>query len=235
LDPLFKIDEAYRNGNLPEETYRLILERAQITYAGIDRIEKASGIHFPISYIDPSILVTPQDPVTFQFGILYARTIPLILNGTVQVVIQICAPLVSYGLKGTIHAVLAHEFLHYLELLKRMSQMRMLSDEISGSIFENTYADESRLFEPGAVFQDRTLLRHITKRFPAGFRDYKLEDKVIEFWIEKGLPQSGVALDSNFARMSAESISSLLLDPVFLKRLEEIEQKSLRIRKRRGY
>ena len=45
--------------------------------------------------------------------------------------------------------------------------MEMLSDEISGSIFENVYADETRLFEPReAVFDDRTLLLHITKNFP---------------------------------------------------------------------
>ena len=39
--------------------------------------------------------------------------------------------------------------------------MEMLSDEISGNLFENVYsvyADETRLFEPRVVFKDRTLL-----------------------------------------------------------------------------
>lgn len=235
MDPMFRIDEAHRNGRLPDGVYQTIRDRAHIAYAGIDRIEKASGITFPVSYIEPSILVTLQDPSSFQFGILYARTIPFVLNGKVQVVIQICAPLVAYGLKGTVHAVLAHEFLHYLELLRRISQMRMLSDEISGSIFENVYADETRLFEPQAVFADRTLVLHVTKKFPAGFKDYKLEDKVIKFWIERRLPQSSVALDSNFTKMSAKTLSSVPLDREFLKRLDEIEAKSERVKKRRGY
>lgn len=235
MNPLFRIEEAYKSGTLPENVYQLITERAPIAYAGIDRIERASGITFPISYIEPAILVTPHDPSTFQFGIMYARTIPIVLNDKIQVVIQICAPLVAYGLKGTIHAVLAHEFLHYLELLRRISQMRMLSDEITGSIFESVYADESRLFEPQAVFADRTLVRHITTKFPAGFRDYKLEDKVVKMWIERGLLKSGIALDRNFTRMSAEKLASAPLDSEFVSKLDEIESKSERIRKRIRY
>ena len=166
---------------------------------------------------------------------MYARTIPLMVDKHLQVVIQVCAPLISYGLKGTIHAILAHEFLHYLELLNRISKMRLVSDEISGNVFESVYADEQRLFESGAVFSDKTLLRHITKRFPSGFRDYKLEDKVIKHWIKRGLPKSGIALDKNFARMSASSLSSVSLDPRFLARLDEIELRSNAIKKRRGY
>ena len=53
------------------------------------------------------------------------------------------------------------------------------------------------LFEPRVVFKDRTLLDHITKRFPAGFRDYKLEDKVMKFWSDKNLPKTNITLDSN--------------------------------------
>ena len=64
-----------------------------------------------------------------------------------QVVIQISAPLIAYGLRGTIHAILAHEFLHFIELIRKISKMDLLSDEISGNLFENVYADETRLFE----------------------------------------------------------------------------------------
>jgi hypothetical protein len=116
---------------------------------------------------------------------LFARTIPIFFDDKFHVVIQISAPLVAYGLKGTIHAILAHEFLHYLELIRKISKMDLLSDEITGNLFESVYADETRLFEPKAVFKDRVLLDHITKRFPAGFRDHKLEDKVMKFWLEK--------------------------------------------------
>ena len=143
--------------------------------------------------------------------------------------------MIAYGLKGTIHAILAHEFLHFLELLRKISKMELLSDEISGNLFENIYSDETRLFEPKVVFKDRTLLNHITKKFPSGFRDYKLEDKVIKFWADRNLPKSNISLDSNTVKLSAESLASIKLDPTFLIKIKQLEEKSSKIHKKRLY
>ncbi len=235
MDPLIKIKEAYNKGVIPEKVFSLINERFPIVVSGINRIEKASGLNYPVAYVEPSIVVSSPDPNSFQYGILFARTIPLVIDDRLEVVIQISAPLVAYGLKGTIHAILAHEFLHYLELIRKVSKMELLSDEISGNLFENIYADETRLFEPKAVFDDRTLLLHITKKFPAGFRDYKLEDKVLKFWIDKNLPKTNIALDTNIMKISAESLAKIKLEPGLLKQLEALEQKSSKIRKKKLY
>ena len=171
MNQLQKVIQSFENGILPQSIYELIQKRFQLVIDGIDRIEKASSIKFPIYYVDPSIIVTGNTN-SLDVGILYARTIPLIVNDNVQVVIQVSAPLVAYGLKGTIHAILAHEFLHYLELVTRLSNTELLSDEISSNLFENVYSDNTRLLEPRSVFNDLTLISHITKRFPSGFRDY---------------------------------------------------------------
>jgi hypothetical protein len=235
LDPLIKIKEAHHAGIIPDTVYDLILKRFPIAVAGINRIERASGIKYPIAYVEPSVVLSSPHPNSYEFGILFARTIPVMFDDKFQVVIQISAPLVAYGLKGTIHAILAHEFLHYLELIRKISKMDLLSDEISGNLFENVYADETRLFEPRAVFGDRTLLEHITKRFPSGFRDYKLEDKVMKFWIDKNLPKTNVALDSNTVKLSMESLSKIKLDPEFIQKINELEQKSSKIRKKKLY
>ena len=235
MDPLIRMKDAHNKGLIPDKVYDLVLKRFPITVEGINRIEKASGIRFPIAYVEPSVIVSASSSNPYAFGILFARTIPVTFEDQFQVVIQISAPLVAYGLKGTIHAILAHEFLHFLELIRKMSKMELLSDEISGNLFENIYADETRLFEPKAVFKDKTLLNHITKRFPAGFRDYKLEDKAIKFWIDKDLPKFNVSLDTNTIKLSAESISKIKLDPAFLKKLDELEQKSNKIHKKKLY
>ncbi len=235
MDPLIKIKEAHSNGVLPDDVFSLINERFPIVVSGINRIEKASGLNYPVAYVEPSIVVSSPDPNSFQYGILFARTIPLVIDERLEVVIQISAPLVAYGLKGTIHAILAHEFLHYLELIRKVSKMELLSDEISGNLFENIYADETRLFEPRAVFDDRTLLLHITKKFPAGFRDYKLEDKVLKFWIERNLPKTNITLDTNIMKISAESLAKIKLNPNLLSKLEALEQKSTKIKKKKLY
>ena len=235
MNPLLKVREAFQNGTLPEKEYSLIVKRFKIVVSGITRIEKASGVNFPIAYVEPSVIVSSSNSNSFEFGILFARTIPVITKNILQIVIQISAPLVAYGLKGTIHAVLAHEFLHYLELIRKITKMDLLSDEISTSIFENVYTDSERLFEPRAVFSDKTLLSHITKKFPSGFRDYKLEDKVIKYWIEKNLPTTELTLDTNVTKLSADFISRMNLKPDIITKIESFELKGSKLRKKRLY
>jgi hypothetical protein len=113
--------------------------------------------------------------------------------------------------------------------------MELLSDEISGNLFENVYADSTRLFEPRAVFDDKTLLTHITKKFPTGFKDYKLEDKTEKLWIARGLPVTNIALDTNTVKLSAESLSKVVLDPALLGKIKEFEEKESKLRKRKLY
>ena len=232
MNPLLKVREAFQNGILPEKEYSLIVKRFPIVVSGISRIEKASSVNFPIAYVEPSVAVSSSSPNSFEFGLLFARTIPVVAKNTLQVVIQISAPLVAYGLKGTIHAILAHEFLHYLELIRKISKMELLSDEISVNLFENVYADNKRLFEPRAVFNDNTLLSHITKKFPDGFRDYKLEDKVIKYWIEENLPTTKITLDTNTAKLSTDLISKMKLNPKLISKIESFELKGSKLRKK---
>lgn len=235
LNPLLKVHEATKNGLIPDKIHSLIVNRFDLVLEGIQRIEKASGINFPIAYVEPSIVVTSPSAGSFDYGILFARTIPVVTNDKLNIIIQITAPLVAYGLKGTIHAILAHEFLHYLELIRKISKMDIVSDELSGNLFESSYSDSTRLSEPRAVFDDKTLLLHITKKFPEGFRDYKLEDKVMKLWIEKKLPVTNITIDTNIAKIPAEIIAKTTVDPILLHQIDQIEQKTSRLRKKKLY
>jgi len=234
MNPLQKLSQSLENGVIPESTYELIQKRFHLVSDGIMRIEKASSIKYPTMYVEPSILISGSTN-SLDVGILYARTIPLIIHDSIHVVIQISAPLVAYGLKGTIHAILAHEFLHYLELVTRLSKTELLSDEISSNLFENVYSDNTRLLEPRSVFNDNMLISHITKKFPSGFRDYKLEDKVIKFWIEQKLPVSKISLDTNTVKLNATQLSNIKLDELLLQQLEIIKTKNSKLRKKRLY
>ena len=234
MNPLQKLSQSLENGVIPESTYELIQKRFHLVSDGIMRIEKASSIKYPTMYVEPSILISGSTN-SLDVGILYARTIPLIVHDSIHVVIQISAPLVAYGLKGTIHAILAHEFLHYLELVTRLSKTELLSDEISSNLFENVYFDNTRLLEPRSVFNDNMLISHITKKFPSGFRDYKLEDKVIKFWIEQKLPVSKISLDTNTVKLNATQLSNIKLDELLLQQLEIIKTKNSKLRKKRLY
>ena len=234
MNPLQKISQSFENGIMPEPTYKLIQKRFSLVTNGIKRIEKASSIKYPIVYIEPSIIISGTTN-SLDIGILYARTIPLIIDNSIHVVIQVSAPLVAYGLKGTIHAILAHEFLHYLELITRLSNNKLISDEISSNLFENIYSDNTRLLEPRSVFNDNTLISHITKKFPSGFRDHKLEDKVLKLWIEKKLPVSKISLDTNTVKLNATKLSNIKLNELLLQQLEIIKTKNSKLRKKKLY
>jgi hypothetical protein len=235
MDPLIRIKDSFTKGLIPKNIFELTMNRFPIAVEGINRIEKASGIRFPIAYVEPSLVISSSNSNSYEYGLLFARTLPVVFDEKFQVVIQISAPLVAYGLKGTIHAILAHEFLHFLELIRKISKMELLSDEISSNLFENVYSDETRLFEPRVVFNDKTLLNHITKRFPSGFRDYKLEDKVTKFWTNQNLPKVNISLDENTVKLSADIISKIKIDPNLITKLTELESKSSKLKKKRLY
>jgi len=232
LDPLARVREAAAAGSIPKDVAGLVGSRFGLAVSGIDRIERASGMAYPVAYVEPSIVLA-SGAGAHAYGILYARTVPLVVDRALRVVIQVCAPLVAYGLKGTIHAILAHEFLHYLELVRRLSTMDIVSDEVSASLFEGAYADSARLVDARAAFQDRTLVSHITRRFPEGFVDERLEKKVTSLWIARGLPVTRVSLDSNTLRVPAEAISGVRFDPAILARVGEIVERGRRLRPRR--
>jgi hypothetical protein len=235
FDPLYKVHNAYRLGQIPQKVYDLIMKRFPLVIEGIKRVEEASGLKYPYYYAEPSLVISTSAIEFTEMGILFARTIPVVdAHKQLHVVVQITAPLISYGLKGTLHAVLAHEFMHYLALVSRIVKMEVISDEVSGTLFEGTYADASRLIEERAVFKsDPTLIRHITTRFPEGFRDLKLEEKIMKTWMKKGLPTSKVSLDANIIKIPIEAMACLKVEQGVKDKITEFENIKLKKKKNR--
>ncbi|GBC72883.1 hypothetical protein HRbin04_00278 [archaeon HR04] len=225
LDPLYKLEESRSRALIPEKVYARVMERYRYVTEGIERVERASGIEYPEYYIEPSMVVADAQ---YSLGLMFARTIPVVKGmyddsydhyygsdggSRLSIVVQVTAPLVAYGLKGTIHAILAHEFLHYIELLARFINMNVISDEVSNSIFESVYADMSRVVEPRIAFRrDRALIRLVARKFQDGLSDHRLEEKCMKDWIEKGLPTVRMSVEENIARIPIEAIASFRID-----------------------
>jgi hypothetical protein len=237
FNPLQKIEDSRDTGQLPNKVYRLIINRFHIITQGIKRIEKATGLNYPYYYVEPNLILSTSDVEFTQFGILFARTIPVVnRDNRLTVVVQITAPLVAYGLLGSIHAVMAHEFMHYMELVSRIMKMNVISDELPGTLFEGNCKDSDRLLEAGAVFRsDSTLIYHINKKFPEGFRDVRLEDKVVKEWIGTRLPTTRTPVDTNTTRIPIELMANLEVDHVLKERVTEFENRNIRRRKTSKY
>jgi hypothetical protein len=227
FNPLLKVQNALNSGQFPKKIYDLILNRYNIVTKGIKRIENAAGLKYPYYYVEPNVVISTSQVESSQFGILFARTIPTVNeNSQLNIVIQLTAPLIAFGLLGTVHAILAHEFIHYLNLVGRIMRMDIISDSIPGTLFEERYGDSSRLMEPKLVFKsDRTLVDHITNKFPEGFSDLRLEEKVVNEWIKKGLPATKITIDSNIIKLPIELMANLEVDEVVKEKILEMQNR----------
>jgi hypothetical protein len=227
FNSLQKVEDALKSGQLPRNIYDLILDRYEIVTKGIKRIENAAGLKYPYYYVEPNLIISMSQVEFSQFGIFFARTIPVVNEGRqLNIVIQLTAPLIAFGMLGSIHAILAHEFIHYLNLVNRIMKMDIISDSISGNLFEEKYADSSRLLEPKLIFKsDRTLIDHITKKFPEGFSDLRLETKVVNEWINRGLPMIKVTIDSNIIKLPIELMANMEVDELVKERISEFQNR----------
>jgi len=234
MDPLRKVEDAKFAKLIPQGVYKKIVTRFKFVKEGVKRIEKASGIKYPEHYVEPRMILSTSPLEMGQFGVLFARTIPVVNEyNKLKIMVQLTAPLIAFGMKGTIHAILAHEFLHYLELIGRMVKMDIVSDELSGTLFEGRYADLTRLFESNTVFKDKSLLRLVTKKFPEGFQDSKLEDKSLKLWLKKGLPSTRISMDENVIRIPISAVANTEIDKKLKNKIYELTTTQEQIKKKR--
>jgi hypothetical protein len=237
FNPLTKLEYAKDKGQIPDAVYQLIIKRFHIVADGISRIEKASGLDYPTYYVEPNLVITTSKVEYGQFGIFFARTVPVVgEDNHLDIVVQLTAPLIAYGLVGSVHAILAHELMHYLSLMSRVLKMNIISDEIHESLFEEKYSDFEHLLEARVIFKhDRSLINHIDKKFPEGFMDPRLEEKVIKHWMNKHLPTTILPVDANIVRIPIELMAKLRVDQVIREKIIQFENTKVRSKKSSDY
>jgi hypothetical protein len=221
IDPLFKVNLAYENKLIGEKIYNLILKRKTIIDDGIDKIYRITNIEYPQYFIEPSLLIATSPLEYEQFSIIYARTIPICnRENKIEIFIQLFTPLVIYGLKGTIQSVIAHEFLHYLDILNKIINLEITSDTLHNTLFENIYKDNEKLFDHNKVFKrDRYLTKTISKKFENGFNDEKLNNKSLKLWIQKKLPIEKLPIEENYTKLSFSSMANTEIDEFTKKKI----------------
>ncbi|MEM4297410.1 MAG: hypothetical protein QW815_03465 [Nitrososphaerota archaeon] len=228
LDPLFKIYQAEQNNLLPASIIKKIKSRMKYALEGITRVERASGVSYPPYYVEPALDVASTSLEIGQIGLIFARTLPLEVLGSLEIWVQLSAPLIAFGEKPTIHAVIGHEFLHYVELVRRFMTLQTLSSTVPSTLFESSYADTTDLYPAEKLLKDKRLIRLIKSRFPNGFVDEELQEKAVKRWLEKGLPINRWSPDTHVVRVSASAVLNARFDPVLRSKLDEVEKRSTR-------
>jgi hypothetical protein len=179
----------------------------------LEEIELSSNIRYPPYYVEPVLTVAESGDNVGGLGVLYARTIPVEQGGVVQIVVEITAALLLYATRKTLKLVLAHELLHYVELVRSFSRMELTSQITAGSIYEERYRDGSRAIDPGKVFSSKSLVRDLRKKTSTGLDDEKLNEKCKTKWIEKRLPVKKISIGMNQVNLSMEAIARSNFDP----------------------
>jgi hypothetical protein len=208
--------------HLPARLLARIERRLGTVEEGVARVERAAGLRYPLWFVEPALPVAASAHEFGQLGVLFARTVPVVRTYGVEIHVYLSVPLVLYAVKGTLHAVLAHEFLHYADWVRRFRLLDLTADPAASTLFEARFADAERLLPPARVFRDKRLVGLLAKRFQNGFNDAALEAKTVAQWLHKHLPVRPLAPDAHMVRLPLMAILRSAFDDALVGRLREL-------------
>jgi hypothetical protein len=226
LDPLILLDQAVAQEKVPRALVKKVRLRMRLLQGAVERVEKASGLRYPPYYIEPTLPVSKSGSEYGQMGVLFARVIPTAANGSVLILVQFTAALVAFGTKGTLDAVAAHEFTHYVDLVRKFSTTDVTSDEAATTLYEAAFADAERVTPPRLIFSDKALVSLISRKFKNELSDEALNKKVGAGWIAKNLPIRLVGPEENRVSLPMDAVAATRFDPAVLAKVTELREKA---------
>jgi len=195
-----------------------------VVQAAVRRTESASGLRYPPYYIEPSLPCSRTGAEYGQMGALFARVIPTTVTGSVVILVQFSAALVAFGTRGTIEAVAAHEFTHYVDLVRKMSTKDIASDEVVTTLYEASFRDAEHTVAPKLIFSEKALVSLVSRKFKDDLVDAALVKKVGDLWVAKNLPIHWVGPEENTLRVPMAVVAASRFDPAVLAKVAEIQK-----------
>ena len=224
MDPLVLLDQAVAQGKVPRAIATKVRKRMDVVQAAVRRTESASGLRYPPYYIEPSLPCSRTGAEYGQMGALFARVIPTTVTGSVVILVQFSAALVAFGTRGTIEAVAAHEFTHYVDLVRKMSTKDIASDEVVTTLYEASFRDAEHTVAPKLIFSEKALVSLVSRKFKDELVDAALVKKVGDLWVAKNLPIHWVGPEENTIRVPMAVVAASRFDPAVLARVAEIQK-----------
>ena len=226
MDPLILLDQAVAQEKLPRAMAKRVRLRMRLLQGAVQRVERASGLKYPPYYVEPDLPVSRTGTEYGQMGVLFARVIPHTATGNLVILVQFTAALVAFGTKGTIEAVAAHEFTHYIELVRKLSSKDVVSDEVATTLYEASYADAERTVPAKLLFKESSLVSLVSRKFKNDLSDPALNKKVGDSWIAKDLPIRWVGPDENRLKVPMGMVAAARFDPAVLAKVAELKEKA---------
>lgn len=225
MDPLYLVKELTSRGQITEKLLGKLEKRIKYLVESVARVEKASGLNYPNYYVSPHLTLLKSKFEQGEVGILFARLIPSTSYGSLSILVEFSAALVALGSKSTVLAVTAHEFTHYVELVRKIIKADFISDEVAASLFELGFVDSEKVIDPKKLFKDKYIISLLSKKFKPGLVDEKLTVKVQKELESRIYPVKVLSPEENVVRLSSEIVSNSMFDQKIVNRIKEFEKK----------
>ena len=215
FDPLWKIKSSYAKGILSNNIYNLIINKFHLVHDCINHIYDVTNLKFPVCYVEPFLMISTSSIDIGKYGLIFARTIPTVYKNELVIIIQLSAPLIAFGSNCSIKCILVHEFLHYVNLVDKILTMNIVSDTLSSSIYENSYSDLIKIYNPAKIFRnDSSLVKYTSMNHLERLKDSALEKKSVQEWLNLKLPTKNISMDTNNTKIPIKLISKFEPDYV---------------------
>ncbi len=224
MDPLILLDQAVAQEKVPRAMATKVRKRMNLVQGAIQRVEKASGLAYPPYYIEPTLPCSKTGAEYGQMGVLFARVIPMTATGSVVILVQFSAALVAFGTRGTIEAVAAHEFTHYVDLVRKLSTKDVASDEEVTTLFEASFRDAEHTVPPKLLFSEKALISLVSRKFKDDLVDSALTKKAGDQWVAKNLPIHWVGPEENRLKIPMALVAGTRFDPAVLAKISEMRK-----------
>lgn len=210
---------------MPRALAKKVRLHMKYVQGAVQRVEKASGLRYPPYYIEPTLPLSKSGAEYGQTGVLFARVITTTATGTLSILVQFTAALVAFATKGTIEAVAAHEFTHYVDLVRKLATTNVVRDEAATTLYEASFADSERTVPPKLLFSEKALVGLMTRKFKPELSDLALNKKVGDAWIAKNLPIRWVGQEENRVKLAMSVVAGTRFDPAVIQKAALIQEK----------
>ncbi|RLG60717.1 hypothetical protein DRN86_01805 [Candidatus Geothermarchaeota archaeon] len=177
------------NDRIPWKFAENGLKRLKILKSSVKMLERDTNIPYPAIVITPvlKILVHEAGVEAIIHGHIDFRED---VRGNVVPVVNLSLPFLLNAKKHLYNYILAHEFLHYMFLAKKVvkADYFSLAQDLGETIISHMLFDESVKLDPKKVFKSRYILGLINKRYEKLINDEKFLKSIEENWVKRNLP-----------------------------------------------
>ncbi len=221
---LTEVDRHLELELIPRSVADEIRSRLHVLEEAIRDVEKASEVPYPPSSVAPYLVVIVYRTDISIESNAYARVLVKPSEETgIDISIEFTAPLILYGSRRTIEAVVAHELTHYLLYVKKFHELGAVQLLPPQGYFEAFGVDEELAIPPERVFRPRSrFIRILRERLVEGLADRALDERTQRRWVARGLPVIRLTQSQNLVRIPVEYAAKFKADERLLRKLSSI-------------